>query len=181
MKWGVIPFRVLGRRSMVREAPTLVDNPASARIAGMEAKTRVLFLCVGNACRSQMAEGVLRHLAGERFEVYSAGAVPAGLSSRAVRVMAEIGVDISNHVSQSVDDYSGYTFDYVITVCNEAANSPCPVFVGQAVEKLHWPFDDPAFATGDKEEVLAVFRRVRDEIMARLELFVAYGDAASDS
>ena len=147
----------------------------------MEAKTRVLFLCVGNACRSQMAEGILRHLAGERFEVHSAGAVPAGLSSRAVKVMAEIGVDISDHVSQSVDDFSGQTFDHVITVCDEAGNSPCPVFVGQAGEKLHWPFDDPAFATGDKEEVLAVFRRVRDEIMARLELFVAYGDAASDS
>ena len=141
----------------------------------MEAKTRVLFLCVGNACRSQMAEGILRHLAGERFEVHSAGAVPAGLSSRAVKVMAEIGVDISDHVSQSVDDFSGQTFDYVITVCSEAGNSPCPVFVGRAGEKLHWPFDDPAFARGDEEAVSAVFRRVRDEIKARLELFVADG------
>ena len=141
----------------------------------MEAKTRVLFLCVGNACRSQMAEGILRHLAGERFEVHSAGAVPAGLSSRAVKAMAEIGVDISDHVSQSVDDFSGQTFDYVITVCSEAGNSPCPVFVGRAGEKLHWPFDDPAFARGDEEAVSAVFRRVRDEIKARLELFVADG------
>jgi len=146
----------------------------------MEAKTRVLFLCVGNACRSQMAEGILRHLAGERFEVHSAGAVPAGLSSRAVKVMAEIGVDISDHVSQSVDDFSGQTFDHVITVCDEAGNSPCPAFVGQAGEKLHWPFDDPAMATGDDEEVLEVFRRVRDEIKTRLELFVADGEAVSD-
>ena len=139
----------------------------------MEAKTRVLFLCVGNACRSQIAEGVLRHLADDRFEVRSAGAVPAGLSSRAVRVMAEIAVDISDQVSQSVDDFAGQTFDYVITVCDEAGKGPCPVFVGQAGKKLHWPFDDPAFATGDDEEVLAVFRRVRDEIKARLETFVA--------
>jgi arsenate reductase len=139
----------------------------------MQTKARVLFLCVGNACRSQIAEGVLRHLADDRFEVRSAGAVPAGLSSRAVKVMAEIGVDISDQVSQSVDDYSDQTFDYVITVCDEAGNNPCPVFVGQAGKKLHWPFDDPAFATGNDEQVLAVFRRVRDEIKARLEAFVA--------
>ena len=74
-----------------------------------------------------------------------------------------------------MDDFSGRTFDYVITVCDEAGDSPCPVFVGRAGEKLHWPFDDPVFATGDDEQVLAVFRRVRDEIKARLELFVADG------
>ncbi len=124
-----------------------------------------------------MAEGVLRHLADERFEVHSAGAIPAGLSSRAVKVMAEIGVDISDHVSQSVDDYSDQTFDYVITVCDEAGDSPCPVFVGQAGQKLHWPFDDPAFATGDDEQVLAVFRRVRDQIKAKLDLFAADGSS----
>jgi len=135
----------------------------------MTNKKRVLFLCVGNSCRSQMAEGLLRDMAGDKYEVESCGAVATGLSSRAVQAMGEIGIDISQQQSQRDEEYQGQRFDYVITVCDESGETPCPVFVGEAVERLHWPFVDPAYALGDEEEVMAVFRRVRDEIKAKLE------------
>ena len=130
----------------------------------MAEKKRVLFLCEGNSSRSQMAEGLLRGAASDLFEAASAGAKPAGLSSRAVAVMAELNVDIAHHQSKSVDEFADEEFDYVITVCDDSDASRCPVFTGKAGQKLHVPFDDPAMAAGNEEEVLYTFRRVRDEI-----------------
>jgi arsenate reductase len=128
---------------------------------------RVLFLCTGNSCRSHMAEGWLRHLAGERYESLSAGAKPAGyVHPLAVKVMAEVGVDISGHRSKSIDEFAGQSLDVLITVCDNARES-CPTFAG-AKKMLHWSFDDPAHATGNDEEKMAVFRRVRDEIRQRI-------------
>ncbi|MEA1952507.1 MAG: arsenate reductase ArsC, partial [Planctomycetota bacterium] len=110
----------------------------------MAEKKRVLFLCVGNSCRSQMAEGLLRNAAPDLFGVQSAGSKPAGLSSRAVAVMKELGVDISAQQSKSVDTFQGEQFEYVITVCDESGETQCPVFLGDAGQSLHVPFDDPA-------------------------------------
>ena len=132
---------------------------------------RVLFLCTGNSARSQMAEGLLRHIAGDRFEVSSAGVSPTQVRPEAIEVMREIGVDISQQRSKAVDDFVGREFDYVITVCDNA-NEQCPVFSGTA-NRIHWSFDDPAAVEGDELARLAVFRRVRDEILHRLQLFVA--------
>lgn len=129
------------------------------------AKQRVLFLCTGNACRSQMAEGWARHLHPDRLEAFSAGITPHGLDPRAVTVMAEAGVDIRKQRSKSVDDYVNQPFDLVITVCDSAAEA-CPVFPGPA-RMLHRGFDDPprlAGAAADQEEALAAYRRVRDQI-----------------
>ncbi len=134
-------------------------------------KNRVLFLCTGNSCRSQMAEGWLRHLAGDRFEVVSAGTHPVGLNPYAVTVMGEAGVDISHHESEQVAPYLNQHFHYVVTVCGRAQET-CPVFPGAAT-KLHWSFDDPAKATGNYEQRLIVFRKSRDEIAARVRRFLA--------
>ena len=133
-------------------------------------KKKVLFLCTGNSCRSQMAEGLLRHLAGDRFEVASAGTDPQGLNPGAVTAMREIGIDIAHHQSRHVDQFAGQQFDYVITVCDRAKKS-CPIFPA-AVLVLHWSFDDPASAQGSAEERAVVFRRVRDEIAASVGGFV---------
>ncbi|MGB2753539.1 MAG: arsenate reductase ArsC [Phycisphaerae bacterium] len=130
-------------------------------------KPKVLFLCTGNACRSQMAEGWARHLRGDRLEPFSAGTSPHGLDPRAVRVMAEEGVDISGQRSKHVDEVCRIPFDYVVTVCDRARDA-CPVFPGKA-RALHAGFEDPAAAQGTEEEVLAVFRRVRDEIRQFIE------------
>jgi arsenate reductase (thioredoxin) len=132
---------------------------------------RVLFLCTGNSARSQMAEGLLRHTAGDRFEVASAGISPTQVRPEAIEVMGEIGIDISQQRSKAVDDFVGREFDYVITVCDNA-NEQCPVFPG-TTNRIHWSFDDPAAVEGDELARLAVFRRVRDEILHRLQLFVA--------
>jgi len=134
-------------------------------------KKTVLFLCTGNSCRSQMAEGLLRHLAGDRFEVVSAGTRPVGLNPGAVEAMNEIGIDISHHRSKGIEEYLGQRFDYAITVCDRAKES-CPTLPG-AASMLHWGFDDPAAAEGSVEVRRAVFRRVRDEIEKRLEDFIA--------
>lgn len=136
----------------------------------MTDRKRALILCTGNSARSQMAEGLLRRLGEDRFEVFSAGTEPSSVNPLAVAAMREIGIDISDHRSKSVDEFLGEEFDYVITVCDRA-NSNCPVFPGRA-ERIHWSFDDPAQATGDESERLAVFRRVRDEIEGRLRAFV---------
>lgn len=138
-------------------------------------KQKVLFLCTGNSCRSQMAEGWLRHLAGDRFEAVSAGTHPVGLNPNAVTVMGEVGVDISKHVSKRVDSYVDQPFHYVITVCDNAQEA-CPVFPG-ASAKLHWNFDDPAKATGTYEQQLIIFRKTRDEIADRIRQFLATGGA----
>ncbi len=135
---------------------------------------RVLFLCTGNSCRSQMAEGWLRHLGGDRYEALSAGTRPQGVNPLAVRVMAEAGVDISGHWSKSADELLGEDLDLLVTVCGGAKES-CPVFLGKVKERQHWPFDDPAEAQGPEEEVLHVFRRVRDEIRRGVEQFLAGG------
>lgn len=135
----------------------------------MSEKTTVLILCTGNSARSQMAEGILRHDAADRFEVASAGVEPTRVRPEAVEVMSEIGIDISDHRSKSVDDFAGREFDYVITVCDNA-NEHCPIFAGNT-KRIHWSFDDPAAVKGDKDNVLSVFRRVRDEIRHRLRLF----------
>ena len=129
---------------------------------------RVLFLCTGNSCRSQMAEGLLRSLGGGACEAFSAGTEPHGLSPMAVEAMREIGIDISSQRSESVEAYRGGAFDHVITVCGHARET-CPVLPGG--RQHHWSFDDPAAATGSREERMAVFRRVRDEIAARLRQF----------
>ncbi len=128
---------------------------------------KVLFLCTHNSARSQMAEGLLRHLAGERFEVHSAGTEATHVRPLAVAAMAEVGVDISGQESKTLQRYLGDPFEYVVTVCDDA-NESCPVFPG-AKERLHWSFEDPSKATGSEEERLAMFRRVRDEIQARIE------------
>lgn len=132
----------------------------------MNEKKRVLILCTGNSARSQMAEGLLRHDAGDRFEVESAGVEPSFVRPQAIEAMREIGIDISNHRSKSLDEFLKKPFDYVITVCDNAKEH-CPVFPGNA-KQIHWSFDDPASAAGNEAEQLAVFRRVRDEIRARL-------------
>jgi len=133
-------------------------------------KIRVLFLCTGNSCRSQMAEGFLRALGSDRFEAFSAGAKPAGyVHPLAIKAMREIGVDISSHASRSLDAFAGEKFDYLITVC-DTAREACPNYAG-AAEQLHWSFDDPARTQGSEEQKMKVFRRVRDEICSRIERF----------
>jgi arsenate reductase len=131
---------------------------------------RVLFLCTGNSCRSQMAEGLLRSLGGADFEVYSAGTDPLGLNPLAIEAMRESGIDISRQASKSLDRFLGRTFDYVITVCDRARDN-CPTFPGDN-ERIHWSFDDPAAAPGTREQQFAVFRRVRNEISERLRIWV---------
>ena len=135
----------------------------------MSDKKRVLILCTVNSARSQMAEGLLRHDAGERFEVESAGTKASIVRPEATVVMRELGIDISGHRSKNVDEFEGQQFDYVITVCDNARES-CPVFFGKA-EKLHHNFEDPAALTGSEEERVAGFRRVRDEMRGFLGEF----------
>jgi arsenate reductase len=133
-------------------------------------KQRLLFLCTGNSARSQMAEGWLRHLAGNRFEVFSAGTRPIGLNSGSVEVMAEVGIDISRHRSKHVTEFLGHPFDHVITVCDRAKES-CPTWPGPT-HLLHWSFDDPAVATDSEDARRQLFRRVRDEICHRIQSFI---------
>ncbi|HYH85412.1 MAG TPA: arsenate reductase ArsC [Pyrinomonadaceae bacterium] len=136
----------------------------------MSDKKRVLILCTGNSARSQMAEGLLRELGGARFRVESAGTRPTSVRPEAIEAMREVGVDIRPQRSKSVDEFAAEEFDYVITVCDNARES-CPVFPGKTA-RVHWSFDDPAAVEGTWEDRLAVFRRVRDEIGARLREWV---------
>lgn len=131
-------------------------------------KQRVLFLCTGNSARSQMAEGILRHVAGDRFDVFSAGTRPVGLNLNAVTAMSEIGINIAGSRSKSVDEFAGQQFDYVITVCDNAKES-CPIFPGGGA-RIHQSFEDPAAAA--KESQLAKFREVRDQIAKWMSDFV---------
>lgn len=136
------------------------------------AKPTVLILCTGNSCRSHLAEGVLRAAAGDVLNVVSAGSKPAGyVHPLAIRAMAEIGIDISAHRSKSWNEFMTAPVETVITVCGNA-DQACPIFPGQ-VNRHHWPFDDPAHASGTEEEQFAVFRRVRDEIRLRFEAYAA--------
>ncbi len=136
----------------------------------MMEKQRVLILCTGNSARSQMAEGLLRYDAGDRFDVESAGTKPGIVRPEAIAAMQELGIDISGHRSKHADEFEGRQFDYVLTVCDNAKES-CPVFFG-AAKKLHHSFDDPpAAGVGTEQERMAIFRRVRDELRAYLTEF----------
>ena len=139
-------------------------------------KPLILVLCTGNSCRSHLAEGVLRSLAGDLFEVASAGSIPAGyVHPMAVEAMREIGIDISGHRSKHLREFLDRRVETVITVCGNADRA-CPIFPGQ-VNRHHWPFDDPAHATGTEEEKRVVFTRVRNEIR---RVFTAYVDGRRD-
>jgi len=135
-------------------------------------KPRVLVLCTGNSCRSHMAEGILRAAAGDILEVHSAGSRPAGyVHPKAIAALAEIGIDLSGHTSKHMDEFLDRDIETVITVCGNA-DQACPVFPGQ-VQRHHWPYDDPAHASGSEEEIMEEFRRVRDEIAARFRAYAA--------
>jgi arsenate reductase len=130
-------------------------------------KKRVVVLCTGNSCRSQMAEGFWRHYAGEVWDVTSAGLTPIGVNRLAVKAMAEVGIDIAGHASKALDGFLDQPFDLVITVCANADRA-CPTFPN-ARAKEHWPFDDPARAGGREEAQMREFRRVRDGIAAKIQ------------
>jgi arsenate reductase (thioredoxin) len=134
-------------------------------------KPKVLFLCTQNSCRSQMAEGFLRHLADDRFEAESAGTQPSRLNPDEIKVMGEIGIDIRGQHSKDVAQYWGQGVRYVITVCDKAKEA-CPIFPGP-IWNLHWPIEDPGTTQSSDDERLAVFRRVRDDIERRVQEFVA--------
>lgn len=131
---------------------------------------KILVLCTGNSCRSQIAEGYLRHFAGDKAEVYSAGIETHGVNPKAIEIMKRDGIDISSHTSNNIDEYAGIDFDYVITVCDNAKEN-CPYFPTNAV-KLHYNFPDPAKATGTEEEVMEQFREVREMIRKYSQNFV---------
>ena len=133
-------------------------------------RPQVLFLCTGNSARSQMAEGFLRHLAGNRFEVFSAGVNPTEVNPLAIKVMGEVGVDISGQRSKSVMEFIGQKFDYVITVCDNAKQT-CPIFPGK-YEKIHWNLEDPAQTKRTEEERLLIFRKVRNQIKGNIIEFL---------
>lgn len=134
----------------------------------------MLFLCTHNSARSQMAEGLLRALGGERFEAHSAGTEATHVRPLAIAAMAEQGIDISSHSSKTLDQYIDQPFDWVITVCDDAAEA-CPLFPG-AADRLHWSFPDPSRASGPVEQQLATYREVRDAIRARIETELLAGD-----
>lgn len=133
-------------------------------------KKKIIVLCTGNSCRSQMAEGYLRYLAGDRFDVTSAGLQPSVVNPNAIQAMQEDGVDISSHASRDVQQFVEQKFDYIITVCDNAKER-CPYFPGDA-ERIHWSFEDPAGAKGTEAEVLEVFRKVRNQIRERIKEFL---------
>ena len=130
-------------------------------------KIKVLFVCTGNSCRSQMAEGWARHLKGDIIEAYSAGVWPVGVHPGAIRVMAEAGVDISDQDSKHVDEMLGIDFDYVVTLCDNAKQQ-CPVFPGKA-KLIHKAFEDPVAVFGSEEQIMHAFRKTRDDIKAFIE------------
>lgn len=137
---------------------------------------RVLFVCTHNSARSQMAEGMLRAWAGDRFEVFSAGTEATGVRPEAVTVMAEVGIDISGHRSKTLDEFRGQSFEWLITVCDRA-RTECSNVPGVA-NPAHWGIEDPSLAEGDDEDRLAVFRRVRDDISQRMHMFILAGGRA---
>jgi arsenate reductase (thioredoxin) len=142
-------------------------------------KKTVLFLCTHNSCRSQMAEGLLRDMAGDKFEVYSAGVNPTSVHPLTKKVMQEIGIDISGQQSKSVDEFLDKEFDYVITVCDNARQT-CPFFSGNH-KLLHWSIEDPAPALGSEEERLLIFRKIRDQIKDHIRKLVDKHQKSKDS
>jgi arsenate reductase len=139
-------------------------------------KKKVLVLCTGNSARSQMAEGLLRHEGGNRFEVFSAGTKPSQVRPEAIAVMKEIGLDISGHRSKSVDEFVGRDLEFVITVCDNAKET-CPIFPG-TTKRLHWAFDDPAAVEGPEDVRLAAFRKIRDQLHGRIMVFLKGDESA---
>jgi len=137
-------------------------------------KTRVLILCTGNSCRSQMAEGVMRHYGGDRLEVFSAGTKPSKVNETAIQVMQEIGIDISKQRSKSVEEFLGQGFDVIITVC-DSARGACPVIPGGG-QRLHWSFPDPPHGKEITVEALAEFRKVRDMIHEKFKMAAKTGE-----
>jgi arsenate reductase (thioredoxin) len=137
---------------------------------GHTSRLRVLFLCTGNSARSQMAEGLLRFLGKDDFDVFSAGSNPYGLNPLAVQAMAEIGIDTSQQRSKHLNEYLGQEFNYVITVCDQA-NETCPTFPGDP-NPIYWSYPDPATAVGDDADKVRAFRKVRDELRERLHLWI---------
>jgi len=133
-------------------------------------KPKVLFLCTGNSCRSQMAEGLLKHYGNSKFEVYSAGFIPSFVHPLAIKVMAELGIDITGQRSKSANEYLGREFSYIITVCDNAKKL-CPTFPGQH-RRLHWSIEDPVSATGSEEEMLKAFRKVCHKILKKINHFI---------
>lgn len=132
-------------------------------------KKRVLFLCTHNSARSQMAEGLLRNMAGDQFDVFSAGTEETRVHPLALEAMREIGIDISGHRSKKLDEFNGQHFDYVITVCDRA-NETCPIFPSDT-QRIHWSFEDPSAGTGTETQRLRIFRNVREGITQRLRMF----------
>jgi arsenate reductase len=147
------------------------DRGYSTPAQGETMKLRVLILCTGNSARSQMAEGLLRSLAGDRIQVFSAGIQPSQVNPLAIEAMHKRGIDISRHRSKHLSEFLGQPFDYVMTVCDEAAEA-CPVFPGPA-QRIHWSFPDPAAVEGSREERLAFFRQVRDDVESHLRSWLA--------
>ena len=133
-------------------------------------KKKVIFICTGNACRSQMAEGLLRHMAGNKFKVYSAGSHPSRLHPASVAVMAEWNIDIAHHTSEPINDYLETGIDIVITVCDNAKQI-CPTFPGN-VKRIHWGLDDPYHGGGAEPEDLLPYREIRDELEDRIKVFL---------
>lgn len=123
---------------------------------------KIIFLCTGNSCRSQIAEGFMRNMAGDKFQVVSAGVEPTQVNPYAIKAMAEVDIDISSHKSKSVNEFLNQKFDYVITVCNHA-RQVCPVFPGQH-QDIHWDIEDPANFKGSEQDKIKFFRKIRDEI-----------------
>lgn len=153
----------------------MLKNPKPKHAANQAAVHKIimkniLVLCTGNSCRSQIAEGYLKHFAGDKVNIYSAGIETHGVNPRAIKTMAEDNIDISNHTSNHVDEYANITFDYVITVCDNA-NEACPFFPGN-VKRSHYNFPDPAKARGTEGEVMNAFRQVREQIKAYTREFV---------
>ena len=136
-------------------------------------RKKILFLCTHNSCRSQMAEGLVNHFLGDRFAAFSAGTEKSRVNPHAITVLAELGINISHQRSKSLDDFTGETFDYVITLCG-SAHEQCPLFFG-GVEHVHIGFDDPSRATGTEEDILREFRRVRDEIKEKITEYLLKG------
>ena len=149
---------------MTVEAPAVVSEPVAS------GPIRVLFVCVGNSARSILAEAILRHVGGERFEVHSAGSAPKGVNPLTLRTLAEAGLPTDGYTSTHVNDYLGQRFDYVITLCDEAQEA-CPVFPG-VTDALHWGYDDPAAVEGSEDQRLAAFRRVYRQLSERIRTFI---------
>ena len=156
----------MGATELTEQTPREIEGEMEGMRMG---KKRVLVLCTGNSARSQMGEGLFRAEGGAGVDVFSAGTQPGSVRPEAITVMKEIGIDISGHRSKSVDEFAGQSFDYVVTVCDNARDN-CPVFPADT-ERIHWSFEDPAAVEGGEEERLSAFRRIRDQIRERVKTF----------